>query len=168
MLNYTAENTLPEYITYEPWLVGIARLIPSFIWSDKPSAEYLRNFIAGTTVANADQAGVAAPQHVEMLYQFGWFGLPVLAFIYYGLACLLVGKLLKTSRETRIAGCALVPAYFGFYMQTRGYFFQVLADGLFMFGPFFLINQASGPRVNAAAEKLRKAAGFGFGGRKLQ
>ena len=166
VLNYTAENPLPEFITYEPWLVGFARLIPSFIWSDKPNAEYLRNFVAGTTVANADKAGVAAPQHVEMLYQFGWIGLPILAFLYFGLACLLIDRLLKTGRDTRIAGCTLVPAYFGFYMQTRGYFFQVFADGLFMFGPLFLLNQAAGGSVDKAVARLRSAAGLSPGGRQ--
>ncbi|MEQ1697188.1 MAG: hypothetical protein ABL901_15245 [Hyphomicrobiaceae bacterium] len=155
VLNYTAENPLPELVTFDPWLVGVARLIPSFIWSDKPSADYLRNFIAGTTIVNADKAGIAAPQHVEMLYQFGWFGLPILAFLYFGLACLIVGRLLNTTRETRIAGCALAPAFFGYYMQTRGYFFQVFSDGLFMFGPLFLLNQSAGGRVEKVIARLR-------------
>lgn len=165
VLNYTAENPLPELVYLEPWLVGVARLIPSFIWADKPTAQYLHYFIAGTTVQGAEKAGVAAPQHVEILYQFGWVGLPVLAFLYFAIASKLVEKLLLTGRETRIAGCALVPAFFGFYMQTRGYFFQIFADALFMFGPLFLLNQAAGGRVTAAFAKLRNAARLSVGGR---
>jgi hypothetical protein len=140
VLNYTAENPLPAMVTFEPWIVGFARLVPSFLWPDKPTGEYLHYFIAGTTVGNADKAGVAAPQHVEMLLQFGWVGLPVLAFLYFSLAGFMVSRLLRLGREARIAGCALVPAYFGYYMQTRGYFFQIFADGIFIFMPLFLVH----------------------------
>ena len=39
-----------------------------------------------------------------------------------------------------VAGCSLAPVFFGFYMQTSGYFFQILSDGLFIFGPIFLVH----------------------------
>lgn len=138
-LAYAAENPLPYPVMFEPWVVGIARLIPSFIWQDKPTAEYLGYFIEGATT-NAKGAGVAVSQHVEMLLQFGWIGLPFLAFFYFNIAAYLISCLHRLGREARIAGCALVPAYFGFYMQTRGYFFQIFVDSLFFFGPLFLVH----------------------------
>ena len=155
VLSYTADNPLPDPVTFEPWIVGFARLVPSFLWQDKPVATYMRYFISGTTVANADKAGIAAPQHVEMLYQFGWIGLPVLAFIYFGFAATLVTQLLRLERSVRIAGCALVPSYFGFYMQTRGYFFQIFADGLFIFLPLFMLQHKGVYTVESALERLK-------------
>lgn len=83
---------------------------------------------------------MAAPQHVEMLLQFGWMGLPFLAFFYFSLAIFLLTRLSRMGREVRIAAWALVPIFFGFYMPTRGYFFQVLTDGIFTFGPLFLLH----------------------------
>lgn len=139
VLAYTAENPLPNLAMFEPWLVGVARLVPSFLWPDKPTAGYMRHFIAGAQT-NAEGAGVAASQHVEMLLQFGWISLPILAFFYFTIATSLIGRLHRLGREARIAGCAIVPAFFGFYMQTRGYFFQIFADSLFFFGPLFLVH----------------------------
>jgi hypothetical protein len=40
-----------------------------------------------------------------------------------------------------------VPAFFGFYMQTRGYFAQVFADALFIFVPLFLIHVWERPPI---------------------
>ena len=139
-LQYTAANPLPAPAYFEPWTVALARLIPSAIWPDKPTAEYLRSFILGFPIDNADKAGIAASQQVEMLLQFGWIGLPFLAFLYFGIATFLVFRLNQLSREARIAGCSMVPAFFGYYMQTRGYFFQVLTDGIFFFLPLFLVH----------------------------
>lgn len=139
-LQYTAANPLPAPAYFEPWTVALARLIPSAIWPNKPTAEYLRNFILGFPIDNADKTGIAAPQQVEMLLQFGWVGLPFLAVLYFGIATFLVFQLNQLSREARIAGCSLVPAFFGYYMQTRGYFFQILADGIFFFLPLFLVH----------------------------
>jgi hypothetical protein len=137
---YIAANPLPDLALFEPWTVAIARLVPSFIWNDKPTADYMRHFISGATAEGADKAGVAAPQQVEMLLQFGWLGVPFLAFLYFSIAVWLISRFHKLGREARIAGCALAPAYFGYYMQTRGYFFQIFADAIFMIGPLFLVH----------------------------
>lgn len=135
-----ASRPLPRLSPFEPWLVSMARLVPSFLWPDKPVAEYMRHFISGATVPGADLAGIAAPQHAEMLVQMGWWGLFPLAFLYFSVACRLVKGLAYRGYEARLAGCALVPSFFGYYMQTRGYFFQIVADGLFILAPLFLLN----------------------------
>jgi hypothetical protein len=140
VIAYIAANPLPDLAMFEPWTVAIARLVPSFIWPNKPTADYTRYFISGLTAEGADKAGVAAPQQVEMLLQFGWFGVPFLAFLYFSIAVWLISRFHKLGRDARIAGCALAPAYFGFYMQTRGYFFQIFVDAIFMFGPLFLVH----------------------------
>jgi hypothetical protein len=136
---YTAENPLPPPIGIDPWLIGVARLVPTAIWPDKPTPDYLSYVTRGTTDFSADSAGIAAPQHVEMLYQFGWEGLPILAFAYFAIAALVIRLLWRMGPEARIVGCAMAPAFFGYYMQSRGYFFQIFSDGLFMFGPLFLM-----------------------------
>lgn len=140
VMDYTARQPLPPLVTIEPWTVAIARLVPSFLWADKPQASYLENIVAGATTIRAEQAGAAAPQQVEMLFQFGWPGIPVLAFLYFGFAVLLLGWINRLGREARIAGFAMIPVYFGYYMQTRGYFSQILSDGLFFFLPLFMIH----------------------------
>jgi hypothetical protein len=140
VLNYAVDHPLTDWVWFEPWVVGVSRLVPTALWPDKPVALYLTHFTDGMTSPYANRAGIAAPQHVEMLYQFGWIGVPVLALLYFGLVCRFHGVMLALSRDCRIAGCALLPAFFGFYMQTRGYFFQVLADGLFVFGPVLLLS----------------------------
>lgn len=139
VLDHVAENPLPDPVMFEPWLIAFARLVPSFIWPNKPEAEYLRYFISGMS-ADAEAAGVAAPQHVEMLLQFGWIGLPLLAFFYFTIAARLINRLHTLGHEARIAGCAIAPVFFGFYMQTRGYFFQIFSDSLFFFGPLFVVH----------------------------
>lgn len=138
--DYTAASDLPPPNFIEPWAVAIARLVPSFIWPDKPTAEYLTRVVAGANVAGAEQAGVAAPQHVEILFQFGWWGLLPTAFLYFWIAGWLVGRVACIGREVRLAGCTLIPFFFGYYMQTRGYFFQILVDGLFILGPLFILS----------------------------
>jgi hypothetical protein len=140
VIAYIAANPLPDLAMFEPWTVAIARLVPSFIWRDKPTANYLSHFISGLPAEGADKAGVAAPQQVEMLLQFGWFGVPFLAFLYFSVAVWLICRFHKLGRDARIAGCVLAPIYFGFYMQTRGYFFQIFADAIFIFGPLFLVH----------------------------
>jgi hypothetical protein len=157
-LQYTAANPLPPFAYFEPWTVAIARLIPSAIWPNKPTAEYLRAFIAGFPIDNADKAGIAAPQQVEMLLQFGWIGLPFLAFLYFAIATLLIYKLNQLSREARVVGCSLVPCFFGYYMQTRGYFFQIFVDGLFTFLPLFLIHYGTVRKSIGRPEARRLSA----------
>jgi hypothetical protein len=140
VLDYISSHPLPPLSPFEPWLVAIARLVPSFLWPDKPAAQYTQNFIAGAAQPGAESAGIAAPQQAEILVQMGWWGLVPIAFVYFCVAGWLIKRLAHRGREVRLAGCALIPSYFGFYMQTRGYFFQILADGLFILGPLFLLN----------------------------
>jgi hypothetical protein len=135
-----ASNPLPDLIYFDPWIIGIARMVPSDIWPDKPSADYLLKINAAFTVSGIENAGVAATQHLEMLAQFGWFGVPFLSYIYFAIAIWLIGQLNKLGRETRIAGSAIIPAFFGFFMQQRGYFFMTFSEGLFMLGPLFLVH----------------------------
>ena len=141
VLDFMANNPLPPPVPLDPWVVGIARLVPSFIWPDKPVAEYMTHLIDGATVAGADKAGIAAPQHVEMLLQAGWWGLLPLAFLYYWLACRLLRIAARSSFEVRLATYMLVPTFFGFYMQTRGYFFQIFVDFLFTLMPLFILTR---------------------------
>jgi hypothetical protein len=143
VLDYVAANALPPPNWVEPWVVGVSRLVPSFLWPDKPIAEYLTRISAGAAVAGADKAGIAAPQHVELLLQFGWWGLVPIAFCYFWIAGWLVRRVAFTGREVRLAGCTLIPFFFGYNMQTRGYFFQVLAGGLFILGPLFILSARS-------------------------
>jgi len=152
-----AANELPKLIYLEPWTVGVSRLIPSFLWPDKPDAEYLRLIPYWFSDPAAATAGVAAPQHVEMLLQFGWMGIPFLAFLYFCAAGIIQHRLQRLSRPARIAGVALIPAFFGYYMQTRGYFFQVLSDSIFLFGPLFLCHY---PVTTPAKRSYRRAAYF--------
>ena len=156
--SYITENPLPPYILAEPWVIAVARLVPSFIWSSKPYPDYLYVALEGFPI-DARAAGVAFPQHVEMLLQFGWAGLPVLAFLYFSFAIFLLRKLSQLGREVRVASWALVPIFFGFYMPTRGYFFQILADGLFTFGPLFLLHLAQ-PKSQAHALELGSTAQY--------
>ncbi len=141
VLDFMATNPLPPPVPLDPWVVGIARLVPSFMWPDKPVAEYMTHLIDGATVAGADKAGIAAPQHVEMLLQAGWWGLLPLAFLYYWLACRLLRVAARSSFEVRLATYMLVPTFFGFYMQTRGYFFQIFVDFLFTLMPLFILTR---------------------------
>jgi hypothetical protein len=137
---HIASNPLPPAIFFQPWTVGVTSLIPRFLWPDKPYPEYLELYQLGFGAGVGRTAGVAAPQHVEMLLQFGWAGLPILAFIYFALALILLKHINRLHYDTRIVGFALVPLMFGFYMQSRGYFFQFFSDCLFAFGPLFLLN----------------------------
>jgi hypothetical protein len=138
--DYVSAHPLPPLSPFEPWLVGIARLVPSFLWPDKPLAHYLRYMAAGGVDPNAEAAGIAAPQHAEILLQMGWWGLLPLAFLYFSAAGWLVKRFAYRSQDVRLAGCSLIPFFFGYYMQSRGYFFQILSDGLFMLAPLFLLN----------------------------
>lgn len=147
VLDFMATNPLPPPAPLDPWVVAMARLVPSFIWPDKPVAVYLTHMFDGATVG-AEKSGVAASQHAEMLLQVGWWGLLPLAFLYYWLACRLLRFAARASFEVRLAGYTLIPAFFGFYMQTRGYFFQVFVDFLFTLAPLLIL---SGRRRRVAA-----------------
>jgi hypothetical protein len=155
-LAHIVESPPPDLIYFEPWTVGIARLVPSFLWPDKPYPNYLLDYGSGFGEIYQRTAGVAAPQQAEFLLQFGWFGLPLLAFLYFAFACKVVERLQRLGLEARIAGCAMAPAFFGFYMQQRGYFFQLLCEFLFMFGPLFLVYFRTKP-PSAGARELSAA-----------
>lgn len=132
-------HPLPPLNYIEPWVVGIARFVPSFIWPNKPAANYLTQISAGIG-GGAESAGIAPPQHIEMLFQLGWPGVFVLSALYFSLIMLLLGQINRLPLTPRIAGYSLLPIFFGYYMQSRGYLFQILADGLFVFGPLFLMS----------------------------
>jgi len=139
VLAHVAAKPPSELIYFEPWIVGFASLVPRFLWNDKPDPDYLLLFPAGFPDPNAWDAGIAGPHQAEILLQFGWLGLPVIAFISLSVACLTIAGLLRLGREGRIAGYAIAPAFFGFYMQQRGYFAQVLNEYIAIFGPLFLV-----------------------------
>jgi len=143
VLSSFADSPLPDPIYFEPWLLGFVRMIPTFLWPEKPTSDYLSIYSSMLALPGGDKAGVGAPQHVEMLLQFGWLGLPFLAFGYYGVVAWLLRALSRQGREARVAGYAIAPVFFGYYMQTRGYFFQIFTDGLFMFGPLLLVRASS-------------------------
>jgi len=137
---YTATNPFIQFIGLDPWIVAVTRFVPTFLWHDKPTANYLGEFIAGFPARGAAQAGIAAPQQVEMLLQFGWFGVPCLTFLYFSLITRFGCALMRLGREARIAGFAMIPPFFGYYMQSRGYFFQMVAEAIFTFLPLFILD----------------------------
>ncbi|MBX9761216.1 MAG: hypothetical protein K2Y29_20735 [Beijerinckiaceae bacterium] len=157
VLGYVTENRLPPPAWVEPWIVGIAGLVPSAIWPGKPRPDYLAHIVSGAGVEQAEKYGVAASQHVEFLLQAGWWGLLPLTFLYYFVICKILARAARTGRETRIAAFSIAPAFFGFYMQSRGYFFQILTDFLFMIGPLFLMVLLQGATKAAATAS---AGGF--------
>ena len=140
VLEAFCEKSLPSPVFFDPWIIGIARMVPSNIWPDKPAVDYLSSAYDSFGSSDMGGAGVAVTQHMELLMQFGWFGLPFLSALYFGIAIYLISKFNVLSREVRIAGCALLPPFFGFFMQQRGYFFMTFSEGLFMIGPLFLVH----------------------------
>lgn len=136
---YITENPIDPLILGDPWVVAVTGLVPRFLWPDKPYPDYLLRYFEGFGTQYARDAGVAAPQQAEILLQFDWPGLPVVAFLYFALVMLLLKRLSGLGREARLVGFALAPILFGMYMQTRGYFFQLVCDALFTFGPLFLL-----------------------------
>ncbi len=130
-----------EFILLEPWILGVARLVPSFLWPNKPSAEYFSAYVSGFAPEFRETAGVAAPQHAEFLLQFGWPGFFVLSFLAFSVVGALVKALHKLSWELGGTDCWMCyrSGFFGFYIQQRGYFSQVLDEVLFTFGPLFIV-----------------------------
>lgn len=140
VLQSFCEKPLPDFVFFDPWIVGMARMVPSYLWPDKPAADYLASAYDSFGSSDMVAAGVAVTQHMELLMQFGWFGLPFLSALYFGIAIYFVSKFNLLSREVRIAGSAILPPFFGFFMQQRGYFFMTFSEGLFMLGPLFLVH----------------------------
>lgn len=165
-LSSVIDNPRSELIYTTPWMVAISRMVPTFLWPDKPSPEYLYYVTEGFDTIYRRTAGIAPPQQAEILLQFGWIGLPIVTFIYFSFACKLIGWFGRLGREGRVAGYAMVPVFFGFYMQQRGYFFQMALEGIFMFGPLFIIYMQ--PRASArksvplVREDYIKAEGFKY------
>ena len=139
VFNDIAGRPLPDLSPLQPWIVGASRMIPSFIWENKPLPTYLNHIISGAV--GAEGAGVAPPQVAEFLLQWGWWGILPLAFIYYRFSTYLLDRIKTHERSVRITFYSLAPAFFGYYMQSRGYFFQILSDGLFVFLPLFFLSK---------------------------
>lgn len=144
LYNITADT--PRLIYTEPWVNTLTNFIPAFLWPGKPYPEYLKLYSAGFPDPNARAAGIAATQHTEFLLQFGWIGLPILAFVFFTIAIFLLRRVQRLGLEGRVAGFAVIPALFGFYAQQRGYTFQVVAEVMFTLGPIFLLYLGGGRR----------------------
>ena len=130
-------------IGVDPWLIGLARLVPSAVWSEKPTAYYLEYSFDGFNLSEALGSGIAPPQISEMLWQFGWLGVFPLSFCYFFLASAIFLFFWRRSTEYDIVGVSLAPWFFGFYMQSRGYFAQILSDSLFIILPLVLLSLLS-------------------------
>ncbi len=157
VMQYAASNP-PEWIWFEPYVISVVRLVPSFIWPDKPTASYLSLFASYFFDQNAAlSAGLAAPQQVEMLYQFGWIGVFALAFVYFTLISRLQSAVARIAYDARIAGLSLIPPFFGYYMQSRGYFYQMFLEAIFTFLPPFLVHIGMAPRLSGSANVFRRA-----------
>lgn len=140
---YIAENVPADLFYFDPWIVGLARLIPSALWSEKPFPDYLYYILGGTDQIHAESAGIAFAQPGEILLQFGFFGVPVLAALYFTVASKISSTGAKWGGVYGLTLFSICPAFFGYYMISRGYFFQVLADGIFIVGPALFLGGIS-------------------------
>lgn len=138
---YIAENVPQKLYYFDPWIVAVARLIPSVVWPEKPTPDYLYYILSGTDTIHADSAGIAFSQPAEILLQFGYVGLAVVAAMYFAIAAKISSTGTKWAGVYGLALSSLCPAFFGYYMISRGYFFQILADGLFIIGPALLLGR---------------------------
>lgn len=129
-----------DLIQIEPWVVAAARFVPTFLWPDKPDPDYLLAYSAAFPDSRASTSGLAGTQHAEFFMQFGWTGLPFLAFGFVMLAMWTLKRLSYLSPEARLAGMAIAPSLFGFYAQQRGYAFQFLCELLFTIFPLFWLH----------------------------
>jgi hypothetical protein len=154
-----AATSSNEWIWFDPYVISIVRLVPSFIWHDKPTASYLAlpaSYFFDQRAALG--AGLAAPQQVEMLYQFGWAGVFVLAFVYYTLISRMQCAMARLGHDARIAGLSLIPPFFGYYMQSRGYFYQIFLEAIFTFAPVFLVHVGTARQHSTFARGFRHAS----------
>lgn len=146
-----------DLIQAEPWVVAIARFVPTFLWPDKPYPDYLLAYSAGFPDTRASTSGLAGTQHAEFFMQFGWTGLPFMAFGFVMLAIWIIKRLSYLSPEARLAGMAIVPSLFGFYAQQRGYAFQFLCELIFTMLPLFWLHfeffRRKGPAMRRAAAR---------------
>lgn len=147
-------NNPPRLIGFDPWIIAVSRLIPSFLWTDKPYPLYLQYYPGGFPDPNALLAGIAGTQQAEFFLQFGWVGLPILAALFFSLALWIQRRVYHLSPEGRIAGIAIIPALFGFYAQQRGYTFQLVCEILFTLSPLFLIHIGGRRRTVAPARSV--------------
>lgn len=152
VLDDVTRNPLPELNWHEPWSVGFFRLVPSFLWKDKPQVVTLKHMWDRMT-PDAEIAGVAGPQHVEFIYQFGWIGILPLAFLYFSLACWTIGKINARGGECRLVWATLAPIWFGFHMQGRGYFFQAFCECVVIVGTLYI--------VSADPKRARRSSNWG-------
>ena len=136
---HLTETPPPVFVHFEPWTNAVARFVPTFLWPDKPFPDYLYLISDGFPDPAARTAGIAGTQHAEFFLQFGWWGLPILSFLFFKLACLILRQFQKLGLEGRIAGYSLVPPLCGFYAQQRGYTFQIICELIFTLGPLFFI-----------------------------
>lgn len=136
---YIAENPPSPPYYLEPWIIGFTRLVPSFLWPGKPEPVYLSYIVGGTDVVGAETMGIAFAQPGEILLQFGFAGVLIISAIYFfiGSRLSLIGR--NSGCEYGITLYSICPAFFGYYMVSRGYFFQILADGLFTLGAPLLL-----------------------------
>ncbi len=135
-----AAKTDSELIFFDPWIIGLSRLIPSALWPDKPAPDYLARVLYYFDFNGIDSMGMAPPQLVEVYWQFGWVGIPLIGFAWAYLARAILARFNRESAEINITAMALVPWFFGYYLQSRGYFSQVLNDFLFIFAPLYLLS----------------------------
>jgi hypothetical protein len=135
-----AAKTDSELIFFDPWIIGLSRLIPSALWPDKPVPDYLARVISYFDFPGVESMGLAPPQLVEVYWQFGWVGIPLIGFAWAYLARSILTRFNRESAEINITAMALVPWFFGYYLQSRGYFSQVLNDFLFIIAPLYLLS----------------------------
>lgn len=129
-----------DFLLFEPWVLAISRFIPSAIWPNKPYPEYLLKYPEGFPDPAAMFGGIAGTQHAEFYMQFGWIGLPIVAFGFFMLVVWTIKQLLMLSPSARLAGVSIMPGLVGFYCQQRGYAFQLLCEYIFTLAPLFLIH----------------------------
>jgi hypothetical protein len=97
-------------------------------------------FLDRLHLTNKSGGGIAGPQHVEFMYQFGWFGILPLAFLYFSVACWSIRKLNTTGGEAPLVWATLAPIFFGLTMQTRCYFFATFCNTLVLWGTLYLVS----------------------------